>query len=85
MNVKCVPHPGHELQQLLDERRILQKDLAERIGVGRTHLNMICQCKRSISIEIGLKLSFIFFNEPGYWARKQFEYDLYNESLKIKL
>lgn len=69
-------HPGHVLQDELDELGITQTALATHIGVLPKTINEICNQKRSISPLMAWKLSKSLGASPQFWMNLQNNWDL---------
>lgn len=70
-------HPGEILGELyLNELGITQKNFAKHIGVSFRTINELVNQKRSISIEMALKLSKALNTTPHFWINLQNNYDL---------
>ena len=71
-------HPGSILKEELLERKIKQRDLAQRMGIQPSHLSEMIRGKRPITKSIADKLERVL-NIPSIdWMRMQlaYEYDL---------
>ena len=69
-------HPGNVLNDELEERGILQTQLAEHIGVLPKTINEICRGKRGISAEMAVKLSRALGASAGFWLNLQKNWEL---------
>lgn len=67
--------PGNILREELRERRISQKELAERIGIQPSHLSEIIRGKRDISRRVADKLEHELGIPSIDWMRMQLAYD----------
>ena len=71
-------HPGSILKEELLERKIKQRDLAQRMGVQPSHLSEIIRGKRPITKSIADKLERVLDIPSIDWMRMQlaYEYDM---------
>ena len=74
----CPPHPGEILKrQYLDVLNITIGEFAERIGVSRKAVSMICNGRKSITPEMALRLGKALGSRPGFWLDMQAGYDMW--------
>lgn len=74
----CPPHPGEILKrQYLDVLHITIGDFAEKIGVSRKAVSMICNGRKSITPEMALRLGKALESRPGFWMDMQAGYDMW--------
>src|SRR5438034_1031210 len=71
-----VPMPGYFIQQELDARGWIQRDLAFVLGIEETALNKIIKGKTGISLEMSKALGTAFTVDPDFFANLQKTYDL---------
>ncbi|WP_338357169.1 HigA family addiction module antitoxin [Yeosuana marina] len=71
-----VIHPGIELDNMLNEKSLSQRDLASRIDVAHSLLNNILKGKRNINVDIAIALESAGFKKADYWLMQQMNYDL---------
>lgn len=77
MPMKNPPHPGEVLKELCIEP--LGKtitDIAEKLGVSRKTLSDLLNAKRSLSLDMAIRISKAFGSTPDTWLRMQLAYDL---------
>jgi len=78
-------HPGQFLQEEIEERGLVKKEVAKALDILPNHLSDIFAGKRNISAKMALKLEKLFETSAHYWLGMQMEYDLYitkeNEAL----
>lgn len=60
-------HPGETLQKKLDYLGISQSELARSIKVSNQHVNEICNKKKSVNLNIAVKLG-LYFNTKSEGA-----------------
>ena len=68
-------HPGEFLAEMLEEFRMTQADLAERIGISTKVLNEIVKGKNPITRTTAFKLSKVFPVSAEYWTNLQQIYE----------
>lgn len=69
-------HPGEMLADELKARNILQKELAEIMGLLPNHINMIIRGKRPIGVKMAYLLSAALNMDPEIWLNLQRNYEL---------
>jgi antitoxin HigA-1 len=79
-NLKRKPtHPGNILkEEFLIPLGITQTELAHRLNTNYRTINEIVNEKRSISLEMAIKLSKIFNTSIQLWLNLQNQYDIYH-------
>lgn len=70
-------HPGEFLQEEIEARDILKKDIAKELDILPQHLSDIFAGKRNISARLAVKLERILGISSHYWLGLQMEYDLF--------
>lgn len=79
-------HPGEILQnEFLIPLEITAYRLSKDIGLPQTRISEIIKGRRSISADTALRLSTYFGNSPKFWLGLQDDFDIEEESRKIKL
>jgi addiction module HigA family antidote len=69
-------HPGKILlEEFLKPMNITLVQLAKETGVAQSRINEIVQGKRSITTDVGVRLSRFFGMNDGFWIRLQIDYD----------
>lgn len=69
-------HPGEILGAELDARGIKQREFADAIGVGYSHLNEFIKGKRQLSADLALKFEKELGIPSDSWMRLQSNYEL---------
>lgn len=70
-------HPGEFLQEEIEARNILKKDIAKSLDILPHHLSEIFAGKRNISARLAVKLEKNLGVSSHYWLGLQMEYDLF--------
>ncbi|HCN84298.1 MAG TPA: addiction module antidote protein, HigA family [Sphingobacteriaceae bacterium] len=70
-------HPGQFLQEEIEERGLVKKEVAKALDILPNHLSDIFAGKRNISAKMALKLEKLLEISAQYWLGMQMEYDLY--------
>jgi addiction module HigA family antidote len=70
-------HPGEFLQEEIEEREILKKDVAKALHILPHHLSEIFAGKRNISAKLAVRLEKLLGVSSHYWLGLQMEYDLF--------
>lgn len=68
------PHPGLVLREYLGDMEV--KEAAARLGVARTTLSRVLNCRAGISIDLSLRLSEALGTHDTFWAEMQLGYEL---------
>ncbi len=77
MPMKNPPHPGSVvLQECIKPLGLTVNQAAEALGVTRTTLSELVNCKRGISPEMAIRLSQVFGGSAQSWITQQAHYDL---------
>lgn len=70
-------HPGQFLQEEIEERGLVKKEVAKALDILPNHLSDLFAGKRNISAKMALRLEKLFEISAQYWLGMQMEYDLY--------
>lgn len=68
-------HPGETIVDLLEERDITQKELAQRAGVSEAFLSDVIHGKKDISKGLAVGLEYAFGVPSTFWLNLQANYD----------
>lgn len=66
--------PGDILQDFLDDYSMTQKDLSNRIGVSKTHINQIVRGIKPLTQDMAEKLSIVFNTTSIFWMNLEVSY-----------
>ena len=78
-------HPGEGLkEEFLGPLEISAYKLAKEIHIPRTRISQIINGKRRITADTALRLSAFFGNTPQFWLGLQDDYDIEEETFRIK-
>ena len=69
-------HPGHYLQELLDDAGISAYKLAKDTHMPATRVSEILKFRRSITVDTAKRLAVYFGTSEMYWMNLQVSYDL---------
>jgi addiction module HigA family antidote len=69
--------PGEFVQELLDDFRVSQSELARRIGVPFQRVNDVVHARRAVTASTALRLARFFGNSAQFWMNAQLACDLY--------
>src|SRR5689334_1333726 len=75
-DIAVVRHPGYYLKNLLDERGLLQADLAFIIGANQSAINQVVNQNRPVNAEMSKALGAAFGLPANHFADLQTAYDL---------
>ena len=68
-------HPGETISDLLEERGMTQKELAQRAGVSEAFLSDVIHGKKDISKGLAMGLEYAFGVPGSFWLNLQANYD----------
>ena len=68
-------HPGEIISDILEERNLTQKELAQRAGVSETFLSEVIHGKKDISKEFAMGLECALEVPRSFWLNLQANYD----------
>ena len=68
-------HPGETISDLLEERGMTQKELAQRAGVSEAFLSDVIHGKKDISRGLARGLEYAFGVPVSFWLNLQANYD----------
>ena len=68
-------HPGEIISDILEERNLTQKELAQRAGVSETFLSEVIHGKKDISKELAIGLECALEVPRSFWLNLQTNYD----------
>ncbi len=75
ISVELLIHPGETIADLLEERGITQKELAQRAGVSEAFLSDVIRGKKDISKGLAMGLEYAFGVPSSFWLNLQANYD----------
>ena len=68
-------HPGETISDILEERSLTQKELAERAGVSEPFLSDVIRGKKDISKSLAMGLEYALGVRSSFWLNLQANYD----------
>lgn len=68
-------HPGETLKEILEDKEMSQRELANRTYVTETHVSNVVNCLKPISIAYAKKLEYALGIDAGFWINLQANYD----------
>lgn len=70
-------HVGEYLREEIEERGLVKKIVAEKVGILPTHLSAILNGKRNVSVKIAVKLEEVLDGIPAdYWLSLQMQFEM---------
>jgi len=66
--------PGETLAEMLEDREMSQKDLANRTGLTPKHINEIIQAKAPITVDTALKFEAVLGTPASFWTNLEANY-----------
>lgn len=64
-------HPGESLKEILDDRNMMQKELAMRTGVTEKHISSIVNGTSQITVDFAKKLEYALGINASFWINLQ--------------
>lgn len=68
-------HPGETISDVLEERKLLQKELAQRAGVSEAFLSDVIHGRKDISKGLAIGLEYALGVPCSFWLNLQANYD----------
>lgn len=68
-------HPGETISDLIADRNISQKELAQRLGISEAFLSDVINGKKDISKTLAKGLEYVFGVSSSFWLNLQANYD----------
>ena len=75
-------HPGGIIADILKERNLTQKELAQRAGVSEAFLSEVIRGKKDISKELAAGLECALEVPRSFWLNLQANYDAEKKKLQ---
>ena len=76
-------HPGEMLrEEFMPDYNLTVARLAELLGVSRQTVNELINEKRSLSVDLAMRLACLFGTTPQYWINMQNKLDIHNATQK---
>src|SRR5665648_221838 len=72
---ELIIHPGETLAEVLSDKEMSQKELAERTGVSEKHVSTIINGTKPISVSFAKKLEYVVGIDASFWCNLQSIYD----------
>ena len=72
---ELVIHPGETISDILEERNLTQKELAQRAGVSEAFLSDVIHGKKDISKGLAMGLQYALGVPSSFWLNLQANYD----------
>ena len=69
-------HPGETLREMLEERGIVQRQFATKLGIAPSYLNDFLKCRRGIAVQLALRLEKALRVNAEFWLTMQMNHDL---------
>ena len=79
-----VTHPGSTLLEVLEVRRMTQKELARRTNLSTKHVNQIILGKAPITPETAILLERVTGVSAGFWNTREADYQTRKAKLKVR-
>ncbi len=75
ISADLVIHPGETISDVLEERGLTQKELAQRAGVSEAFLSDVIHGKKDISKSLAMGLEYALDVPASFWLNLQANYD----------
>lgn len=83
---RCPTHPGELLRgMVLPAVDMTKVEIADALGISRTHLDNILNERAGVSPTIAVKLGKLFGNGPDLWVQMQAAYDTWQAVRRVKV
>ena len=69
-------HPGEILEEILEQNRITQSEVARRLNMTQSKINEICRGKRGVTPDMAMRLGRLFGQSPLFWLNLQKNWEL---------
>jgi len=77
MTMNKPTHPGEVLREdVITELGLTVKEVAERLGMSRTALSRVLNCRAAVSPDLALRLEQAGVSTADMWLTLQLNYDL---------
>jgi addiction module HigA family antidote len=81
---RCPTHPGELLRDTaLPAVDLTKIEIADALGISRTHLDNILKERAGVSPTIAVKLGKLFGNGPDLWIQMQAAYDTWQAVQRV--
>lgn len=71
-------HPGAVLADIFEDMEINQTSFAKTVGVSRRSINEIIQGRRSITVDMAIRIGKALGNGPELWINLQQKIDIWD-------
>jgi len=75
LSLDFIIHPGETLKEVLDDREMSQKELANRINRTQKHVSQVIRGKKDISNDFAKRIEYVFGISATFWMNLQTNYD----------
>ena len=75
LSLEFIIHPGETLKEVLEDKNMLQEELAERTGFSAKHISEVVNGKKGISPKLAKSLEYVFGISATFWINLQGIYD----------
>ncbi len=75
LSLEFIIHPGETLKEILEDKNMLQEELAERTGFSPKHISEVVNGKKGISPKLAKSLEYVFGIPATFWINLQGIYD----------
>ena len=78
-------HPGEALREdCLKAEGLTVTNAAKKLGVARTTLDRVLNCRGGISVDMALRLEAAGWSNADFWMRYQSSYDLARARMRAR-
>ncbi|MCC8121844.1 MAG: HigA family addiction module antidote protein [Oscillospiraceae bacterium] len=67
-------HPGETLAEVIEDRKMTQRELAIRTGMTEKHISSVIHGESGISVAFAMKLEYSLGIEASVWPKLQANY-----------
>lgn len=78
------PHPGFVLQHVLSQGDVNQRQLARKLGITRTYLNLILNGRAKITVRTAIHLERVLEIPAEFWSVMQLHFELFEARERMR-
>ncbi|HHW07598.1 MAG TPA: HigA family addiction module antidote protein [Clostridia bacterium] len=75
LSLELIIHPGETLREILEDRKMSQKELAARVGLTEAYISNVINGQKAISVSLAKKLEYALGIDASFWINLQANYD----------
>lgn len=75
LSLELIIHPGETLREILEDRKMSQKELAARVALTEAYISNVINGQKAISVSLAKKLEYALGIDASFWINLQANYD----------